>query len=100
MECLGELVKVAASLGENDIDGHGVSERVEVDGEFVYTHLLVQRPLPVHGHDGHTDEEVEGVGGVVGPTGLPHAQSVLQFELPLQADQQPSVSVEEREAVL
>ena len=83
---LGELVQIPTGLGEDDIDRHRVGEGVEVDRELVHAHFLVHCPLPIHGHDSNADEEVEGVGDVVGPASLPDAQGVLQLELPLQAD--------------
>ena len=97
---LGELVQVAPRLRQHHLHGHALREGVEVDSELADVHLVVHHALSIDGHDGHANEQVKGVGGVVCPAGFPDAKRALIAKLPPETDQQPAMAEEQAKAVL
>ena len=55
---------------------------------------LVHHVIPVDGHDGHAQKQVEVVSLVVGPAGFPDPQRVLFVELSLEAQQDPPGTIQ------
>lgn len=77
------------NLAENQVPVHVTGEGAEVQENLVGRQTLLHDVLPVHGHDGDTDEQVEVVCLVVGPARLPDTQGSLLRELTLEAQQDP-----------
>lgn len=76
-------------LPEHDVPVHVHGEGGEVEENVVGRQALVHHVVPVDGHDGHTQEQVEEVRLVVRPARLPDPQSILLVELTLEAQQDP-----------
>ena len=93
-------MQVAPCLRQHHLHGHALGEGVEVDGELADVHLVVHHALSVDGHDGHANEQVKGVGGVVCPAGFPDAKRGLVAKLPPETDQQPAMAEKQAKAVL
>ena len=93
-------MQVATGLRQDQVTGHGEGESVEEDHELVDVHLLFDGFLPVNGHDADANEEMEGIGLVVGPARLPNGEGVFLGELPLETHQKPAMAEHETEATL
>ena len=93
-------MQIASCLTHNRVSGHGLTQRIEEHHQFVDIHVSIDGSLTVHGHDGYTDEQVEGGRLIVCPAGLPDSQSIFFGEFPLETDKQPSVAEHECEALL
>ena len=90
---LGELVEVPPRLRQHHVPGHVLRKGVEEEQhQFVHVHRLVHRFLPVYGHDGDADEEVEGFGLKLAPACFPDEHRVTLTELSFEKDKKPSVA--------
>ena len=84
---LAELVQVAPRLYQHHFHWHALCKGVEMNGQLADVHLVVYHMLSIDGHDGHTNEQMKGVGGVVCPAGLPDAECGLVAKLPPETNQ-------------
>ena len=87
LSTLTKSMQVTASLAHYGVPGHRLTQGVEEHHQFVDVHVSVHGPLTVHGHDGHTDEQVERGRLVVCPASLPDGQGVFFGELSLETDE-------------
>ena len=95
-----ELKEVAPCLSKDEVLWHGAGESTEEHHQFIYVHVLLYGLGAVDSHDGDAEEEVEGLGLVLGPAHLPNGDGVLFPELSLQAHQEPAVAEHEGEPAL
>ena len=80
-------MQVAPCLRQHYLHRHALGQGVEVNGQLADVHLVVHHPLSVDGHDGHANEQMKGVGGVVRPAGFPDAERGLIAKLPPETNQ-------------